>query len=196
MAVARPGIRREAGEDDIRPEAPDDAHHVPQYPVVLPEAQGLLGGLAEAEVHGRGEELLRPVDAPRGAQLLGPDGRQAVPQLGADEVLAAAAAGEGQVGGAQVAAPGQGGEHGGVLVVGVGGHIEHAAHGLQAVQLLQQVRRVPDRRLGPEAGQGQQPQGQKKAVTKQAHGCGLGEGAAGCLRRIVALGQSTKMGIM
>ena len=135
------------------------------------------------------------VDAAGGEQFLGADHAELGAQLRADQVLAAVPAREGQVGGAQVAAPGQGGEHGGVLVVGVGGHIEHAAHGLQAVQLLQQVRRVPDRRLGLEARQGEQAQGQQEAAA-QAHGWWLREGAAGHMRRIVAPGQPTHAGFM
>ncbi len=159
--MAGPCVRREAGEDDVRPEGPDGPPHLAQDPLVAPDPQRFLRRLGEAEVHGGGEELLGSVDAPGGQQLLGADGREASAQLGADQVLAAAAPGEGEVGRAEVAPLGQGGQHGGVLVVRMGREVQDAAHGLEAVQLLLQVRGIADGNLGPEPGAQQHPHRQE-----------------------------------
>ena len=150
VAVPGPRVRREPREDDIRLEDADGPHHLGENPVVVPQAQGFLRRLGEAEIHRRREELLGTIDAPRGQQLLGPDGREAIAQLVADEVLAAASPGDGEVGRAQVAAPGEGGKHGGVLVIRVGGDVEDTAHSLESVELFLQLRGVPHRNLGLE----------------------------------------------
>ena len=74
---------------------------------------------------------------------------EAIAQVGPDEVLPAPAPGHGQVGRAHLGASGEAGQGGRVLVVGVGGHVQHGAQHLELVQERLERRRVPHRlRLG------------------------------------------------
>ena len=62
-----------------------------------------------------------------GQEFLGPDGAERFPQLVADQVLPAIAAGEGEIGGFDVAPLGEPGDELRVFIVGVGGNIEYCA---------------------------------------------------------------------
>jgi hypothetical protein len=61
--------------------------------------------------------------------------------LGADEVLAAFAARQRQVAGAHQLVVGQPGEQARVLVVGMGGHIQHVPHHRQSIDAAQELGR-------------------------------------------------------
>ena len=89
-------------------------------------AGGLVHRLGEAEVVGAGEELVAAVERARLQQLLGADHAERVEQLGADDVLAALAAVERQVGDARVVAAGEAGDERGVLVVGMRRRVHRA----------------------------------------------------------------------
>ncbi len=136
MAVARAAVRREAGDDHIGPERADHAHHIAQHLLLAPFLEALGGVLAVAEVHRAREELLAAIDPPRLHQLLRADDAERIAQLGADQVLSAVATREAEVAGAHLFAVGQPGDQLGVLVIGVGHDVEHAA---QHVELLHAV---------------------------------------------------------
>ena len=107
--------------------------------VPVPDPQGLGGALREAEVDGAGEELPAAVEPAGGEQLLGPDHPQLFEELGADHVLPAVAPREREIGRAVVAAAREVGDQLGVLVVGMGGHVEHAPQLAKPAQLPQGV---------------------------------------------------------
>ncbi len=126
VAVVR-RLRGEARDDHVGPEAADGEHDVGQHLVVAPDAQRLVGALRVAEVARAREELLGAVDAARREQLLRADEPEQLVLLGPDEVLPAVAARHREVARAKATPSGQPGEEARVLVVGVGGHVEHAA---------------------------------------------------------------------
>ena len=155
VAVRVRRLGRKARDDDVGPEAADDPDHVGEHRVLAPDAQRLLGALRVAEVARAGEELLGAVDAARGQQLLRADEAERRPLLGADQVLAAVAAREREVGRAHLRAVGEVGEQRRVLVVGVGGDVEHAADDAQLAQAERDLGGVRlRRRTGREGGSG------------------------------------------
>jgi hypothetical protein len=111
-----------AGEDEGAVEA-DGANHVIEHAVMAPLGEGLLFRLGEAEVDLGAEELVDAGVAVVGEQLLGAEQAERVFEVAGDGVLAAFAAGEGDVGDAGAEAAGVEGEHAAVLVVGVGDDI-------------------------------------------------------------------------
>ena len=80
-------------DDDVGPDGADEADEVAEDDLAPPLLERLLAAERVAEVDGAGEELLGPVEAVRGLQLLAPQHRQGVEELGADLVLPAVAAG-------------------------------------------------------------------------------------------------------
>ena len=132
-------LGRESRDDDVGPERPDDPDDIGQHLLPVPDSQGLAGTLGEAEVDRAGEELPAAVEPPRGQQFLGPDHPELFEELGTEHVLPAVAAGQREVGRAVVAAAGQIGDQLGVLIVGMGGDVEHAAHLAKTAQVLQQA---------------------------------------------------------
>jgi hypothetical protein len=113
---------------------PEDAHHVGQHLVVIPEAQRLLGGFGEAEVDGAREELPPAVDAPRRQQLLRADETEEIADLRPDQVLSAVAARHREVARVGQATLAEIRDQPGVLVVRVGGDVERPR---QHAQLLE-----------------------------------------------------------
>jgi len=142
MAVRLAG-GREAGDDHVRLESADHPDHVAQHGLAAPDGQALLGRLGVAEIPRPREELLGPVNAAGCQQLLGADSGQERSLLGADEVLAAAAAGQRQVRRADLPAARHVRQQGGVLVVGVGRHVQDAAQHREPVQRELQGGGVP-----------------------------------------------------
>ena len=92
--------------------------------LAIPLGQRLLRGFGEAEVDGSGEILFRAVDAACREQFLRTDHAHPFALLTADQVLAAFAAGEGQIGGAILPAAGGEGKERGVFVVRMGRDVE------------------------------------------------------------------------
>ena len=86
---------------------------------------GLVNGLGVAEIVGPGEVLPSAIEPPRRQQLLGPDQAQRLAQLGADQVLAALAPVQREVGGFGSHPPHQDGEQLGVLVIRMGPDHQH-----------------------------------------------------------------------
>ena len=120
------GLVEGQGEDQVGPEGADDAHHVAERLVVPPLREGLLDAEREAELVGAREVLLDSVVAVDREELLGAHHPEGLAELGADRVLPAFAAGQGQKRGAVAEAAGESHQHPVVLVVGMGGHVEHA----------------------------------------------------------------------
>ena len=126
--------------------------HVAQDGVVAPDAQRLVGRLGVAEVARAREPLLGAVDRPRGQQLLGADEPEQRRLLGADQVLPALAARQRQVAGAHQLVVGQPGQKARVLVVGVGGDVEHVADDAEAIDGAHQLAADGCCRVGREPG--------------------------------------------
>jgi hypothetical protein len=123
----------EARDDDVGPDGADGPHHVGEHAVVAPESQGLFGVFGVSEVAGAGEELPGAIDRASGEQLQRAGVAEQLGLLGADEVLAAAAAGQREVGRVEAALADHPREQAGVLVVRMRGHVEHAAGALEPV---------------------------------------------------------------
>ena len=131
-------------DDDVGPDGADEADEVAEDDLPPPRLERLLAAERIAEVDGAGEELLGPVEAVRGLQLLAPQHRQGVEELGADLVLAAVAAGGADQGGAHPLAVAQQRQQAVDLVVGVS-HRRHERAGV--VELPQH-----EPELGPAVG--------------------------------------------
>jgi hypothetical protein len=162
-----PVVRRvlvEARDDDVGLERADHPHDVRQSLVVPPDAERLLRGLRVAEVAHAREALLRPVDAARGEQLLGAHDVQELRLLAADEVLPAATARHRQVRGGRVSRVRQIGEQARVLVVRVGGDVEHAGGDAQPVDRVRERACVHRRLLGQ--GEGEEGGGDQASTSR------------------------------
>jgi len=141
----------EARHDDVGAEAADHPHDVGQDALAPPDLERLVGALRVAEVDRPREELLGAVEAPRAQQLVRADDAEQFAGLRPDEVLAAVAAGQREVAGPHLAAVGQPRQEGGVLVVGVGRHVQGAAHHAEPLEGELQTGGVED---GPGLGVG------------------------------------------
>ena len=146
MAVGGRGLRGKPRDDHVRAKLADHAYDVAEDGLSVPDAQRLLGVLRVAEVLGPGEVLPPAVQPARGEQLLRAGHAERLAELGAEQVLSAVAAGERKIGRSVPAPARQVGDGLRVLVVGMGGDVEYAAHGGEAPQLLQD--RGPRRSLG------------------------------------------------
>jgi hypothetical protein len=104
VAVRAARLGREARDDDVGPERADDPHDVGEHLLVVPFREGLAVVLGIPEVPRAAEELAAAVDPAGREELLRPDDPEEVAELGPEEVLAAVAARQRQVGG-PVAAP-------------------------------------------------------------------------------------------
>jgi hypothetical protein len=169
MAVRVGVVQREAGDHHVRLELPEDPDDIGQHLVVVPEAQRLLGRLGEAEIDGAGEELPPAVDAPRRQQLLRADEAQKIADLGTDQVLSAVAARHREVTRVRQPPLAEVGDEAGVLVVRVGGHVEHARQDAQLLQRQLDLGRVgPGRRLR-QSRSGPGPQGDSRHDARGRH---------------------------
>jgi hypothetical protein len=99
---------------------------------------GLGQGLGVAEVVGPREVLTRPVEPAGGQELLGADQPERGTQLGPDQVLAAFAPVERQVGGLDAQPAHQQGEQLRVLVVRMGADHQHPSGVTEEPQLVLQ----------------------------------------------------------
>src|SRR2546423_270125 len=73
MAMPIQRRARPRRNDHQRPEGADDAHHVCEHRLTIPFGERLLRRLAEAEIEGAGEELLRAIDTSGGLEFFGAD---------------------------------------------------------------------------------------------------------------------------
>ena len=132
LAAAAP-LRRHGG-DDVGADGADHPDEVAEDLLPPPALEGLFDAEGVSEVDGAAEVLLGPVEAMRRLQLLGPQHRQGVEQLGADLVLAAVAARRRQQYGAMALALRQPRQQGVVLVVGVGRDHQEGAGAVDLAQ--------------------------------------------------------------
>ena len=98
MAMGHAIFRTEARHDHVRSETPDHPDDVGQNLVVIPEMKRFLRCLGETEIDRAREELPAMIDPTRGQKLFGSDQAEFFPQLRAEQVLAAVAAGDGKIG--------------------------------------------------------------------------------------------------
>src|SRR5262249_49806120 len=115
VAVGAAGPGGKARNNDVGPEGANDAHHVAQDLLPVPDSEGLGVILGNAKVEGPGEELACAVQTPGGEQLLRAEDAEGFAELGAEQVLPAVAAGDRKVGGAATAAAREVGEKGRVF---------------------------------------------------------------------------------
>src|SRR5579884_166364 len=102
MTIARGS--RKSGDDDLRPELPDDPHVVLQDIIVSPLRQRFRGGLREAEIEVRSKELLGMIEASCGQKLFSADHAERFKEFCAQEVLSAIAPRSRQISGAHALA--------------------------------------------------------------------------------------------
>ena len=143
LAVAVRHVADEGGGDDERADDADGADGIVEDAFVGPLLEGLFLGFGEAEVDLGAEELGDAGVAVVGEELLGADQAERIFEVAGHEVLAAFAAGEGEVGDAGAKAARVEGEHAAVLVVGMGDDVEDGGAGVELAQELQtQIPRV------------------------------------------------------
>jgi hypothetical protein len=126
VRLAAPRAFEGQGDHDVGAEGPQDAHDVLEGRVVAPAVDVLLDAEGVAEVGIEAEVLLRAVVAVDRGQLLAPQDGERLEELGTEGVLPSVAAGQGEERGAHAQAAGQPHQHPVVLVVGVGGDVQHA----------------------------------------------------------------------
>ncbi len=131
LAVAVGDVADEGGGDDEGADDADGADGVVEDAVVGPLGEGFFLGLGEAEVDFGAEELGDAGVAVVGEELLGADEAERVFEVAGDVVLAAFAAGEGEVGDAGAEAAGVEGEHAAVFVVGMRDDVEDGGAGVE-----------------------------------------------------------------
>ena len=119
LSVAVPRRAAEHGDDDLRTEPADDAHHVLEDGVPRPVGPRLVEGLGVAEIVRTGEVLACSVQPPRREQLFGPEQAEGLAELGTDQVLPALAPVEGEVRGVRAHPTHEDGQELSVLVIGV-----------------------------------------------------------------------------
>ena len=141
LSVAVGRRSREDGDDDLRPESPDDVHDVLEDRIARPEPERFLGGFGKPEVVCPGEELPRAIQLTRREQLFGTNDPQRGTELGPDQVLTPFAAREREIGGLRAPAARQQHEQLRVLVVGVRTDHQDA---LVAAELAQGARQCRD----------------------------------------------------
>jgi len=107
-------------DDDLRAEGADHADHVFERDAA-PDFLGLLGRFYVAGVHGACEKLAHAVVLVGGEEFFGADDAEFGALLGADGVLSALAAGDGEKRDVGIEPAGEVGEQAGPFVVGVRG---------------------------------------------------------------------------
>ena len=147
----------------------------PRMRRLVPLGAGFADRLGEAEVERAGEELIAAVERPRLQQLLGANHAERVEQLGADDVLAALAAIERQIGHARVIAARQPRDQRRVLVVGMRAGVHRAGGRPQPLSSLDEPGRAaavdgPDLR-GRRSGEDDHGQ-QQRRPRAETHGHG------------------------
>ena len=139
MAVSGARLRREARHDHVRPEGADYADDVSQDFLPIPDPQSLLVILRKPEVFRAREVLSSPIQTPRGKQFLGAGHAQLLAELGPEQVLAAVAARERQIGRPVSTTARQVGDDPRILVIRMRCDVQHAAHRGEAAHLLQDI---------------------------------------------------------
>ena len=143
LAVPVGDATDEDGGDDERAVEADGTDGVVEDALMGPLAEGFFLGFGEAEVDLRTEELVGTGVAVGGEQLLGADETEGVFEVAGHGILAAFAAGEGEVGDAGAEAARVEREHAAVFVVGVGDDEHQRGAGVEfAEELLKTERRV------------------------------------------------------
>ena len=136
LAVAVSDAANEGGGDDERAVEADGADGVVEHAVVGPLGEGFGLGFGEAEVDLGAEHLVDAGVAVVGEELLSAEEAEGVFEVAGHGVLAAFAAGEGEVGDAGAEAAGVEGEHAAVFVVGVGDDVEDGGAGVELAEKL------------------------------------------------------------
>src|SRR5208337_205626 len=112
-------------DDDVGAEGADDADHVFED-LVAPDSFGLFGSFGVAEIACAREIELHAIAASGGEQFLRADKAELRSLFGAESVLAAFAAGNGEQGYIGMEPAGEIGEDGGAFIVGMRGDVEDA----------------------------------------------------------------------
>ena len=148
----------------------DHAHHVGGECLAIPLLEGLDGVLGEPEVVRAREELLRAVEPPCREQLLGADRAKALAEVVTDQVLAAVATREREVGHMHPVLACEPRQQLCVLVVRMRTDHEHAAgDGEPAQRLVQSGRAAFLPEGGTRRGDGQHEGGERDRATLHAH---------------------------
>ena len=162
LAVAVAGGAGEHGHDDLGTEPAHHVEHVAQQRVAWPHPERFSNVLGVTEVVRPGEELAGPVDAASGEQLLRADHAQLGTELRADQVLAALAPAERQIGHLRPQPPREQRHEIRVLVVGVRADHQDPLGGPELAQGVRQ------RRNAAGAGRAVLPQGRADGAEKES----------------------------
>ena len=136
MAVCGARLRSEPRHDHVRTERADHADDVGEDGLPVPDPQRLLVVLRIPEVFRAREILPPPIQAPGHEQLLGAGHTQLLAELGTEQILAAVAAREREIGRTVSTTARQVGDGLRVLIVRMRRDVEHAAQRGEAAQLL------------------------------------------------------------
>ena len=127
-----------AVDDHIGPVLPDDAHHIREHEVFVPDPEGFVGVLRIAEINGPGKKLLSSVYAPGRQEFLRAQYAEEFAKLGADQVLPPVAPGHRKIGCARVHGIGKIGDKPGIFVIRVSGDVERRAQEVQFLKVVVQ----------------------------------------------------------
>src|SRR4051812_38218018 len=142
MSVGSTGYGGEPRDHHVGTEGANDTHDVAEHFRLVPDAKGLEVVFRESKVQRAREELTTTVNATGGEQFLRAGDAELVTELGAEEVLTAVAASDGEICGAHVATAREIGDELRVLVVRMRADVQHGRHHPKVLELLKNFRRA------------------------------------------------------
>src|SRR5579872_384218 len=139
MSVRTAGRGGKSVEDHIGPESADDAHYIGKNLLAVPDIERLAIIFGETEVDGAREKLFRAIHAPRLQQFVRPNHAQFRALFRTDQILAAIAARDREVSGAQRPSAGQESQQPVIFVIGMSADVKDAARFAKIAQLKEYI---------------------------------------------------------
>lgn len=137
MAMRTTGLSGETVDDYVGPKRAKDANDIRKNILLTPDVQCLAVILGKSEIHGAREKLATAIEAARGKQFLGAGYAKLFAEVRAEDVLAAVATSYGKIGCAVIQAAGHVSNQDRIFIVGMRGNVEHAAHLIEAAEVLE-----------------------------------------------------------
>src|SRR5436190_6723348 len=131
---------RKSRHDDVRAKLADDADHVGEHLLPIPEAQRLFRRLGKPKINRPRKKLPATIKPAPGHQFLRAGDAQLLVELRADFVLSAIAAGDREIAGAIAAPAREVGDELRVLVIRMRRDVKNRAHLAKAPQVLEDGR--------------------------------------------------------
>ena len=149
MTVRVAVFGRETRHDKIRSKFSDHPNDIRENFFPIPDAQSFLGRFGKTEIVRAGEKLAAVIDPPCGEQFLRANDTELIAQLRPDQILAAIAAGEREIGGVIECAVRPIRDQARVLIVRMRRDVEDAAEDIQFLERETNLRGIHRlRRLG------------------------------------------------